>query len=440
MGIFTIILVSLLMIINGTAEKLHDAFGMIGELGSLNNNNNNNEDDEDDGIEAVEMSSSWRGKRCVVNVDSFGAVGDGISDDTQAFIGAWNKACSMQKSVLLVPKRRRYVVNATIFNGPCVGKLIVKIEGTIIAPAKIKEWDPKLTRIWLAYNNLTSVVFKGNGVIDGSGAPWWAASCKRNKSLPCTKAPTSLTIDNSSDIHVRDLTIRNSQQFHFTISRSHSVSVSNVLVTAPADSPNTDGIHILNSTKVVLKKCKIGTGDDCISIIAGSSNIKMKSITCGPGHGISIGSLGKDNATDFVKKIHLDGAFFKNTTNGVRIKSWQGGSGYAKEIKFENVIMEDVKNPIIIDQFYCDSTTPCANQTSAVKISDIKFKNIVGFTQSEVAMKFACSDTVPCKNIHLINIALISKNTTADTFCNSATVSEFGVVVPPVYCLLQDDA
>lgn len=40
----------------------------------------------------------------------------------------------------------------------------------------------------------------------------------------------------------------------------------------------------------------------------------------------------------------------------------QGGSGLACDIKFQNVLMENVSNPIIIDQYYCDSDRPCANQ------------------------------------------------------------------------------
>lgn len=32
----------------------------------------------------------------------------------------------------------------------------------------------------------------------------------------------------------------------------------------------------------------------------------------------------------------------------------QGGSGYAKNIMFQNVVMNNVSNPIIIDQNYCD--------------------------------------------------------------------------------------
>lgn len=70
----------------------------------------------------------------------------------------------------------------------------------------------------------------------------------------------ALTIDSSSSIKVKGLTIQNSQQMHFVISRSDSVRVSEVLVSAPGDSPNTDGIHITESTNVVLQDCKIGTG------------------------------------------------------------------------------------------------------------------------------------------------------------------------------------
>lgn len=212
-----------------------------------------------------------------------------------------------------------------------------------------------------------------------------------------------------------------------------------VRVSAPEDSPNTDGIHITESTNVVLQNCKIGTGDDCVSIVNASSNIKMKSIYCGPGHGISIGSLGKDNSTGIVTKVVLDTAYLRNTTNGVRIKTWQGGSGYVQAIRFQNVEMEDVANPIIIDQFYCDSPNVCLNQTSAVNISQIVYKNISGTTKSEKAIKFACSDTVPCTGIVLSNINLEKKDGTAEAYCHSATVFNHGNVHPSANCLSSSD-
>lgn len=40
----------------------------------------------------------------------------------------------------------------------------------------------------------------------------------------------------------------------------------------------------------------------------------------------------------------------------------QGGSGYASNIIFQNIDMVNVKNPIIIDQNYCDQDDPCKEQ------------------------------------------------------------------------------
>lgn len=435
MATFFVFLLSLLITAHGIAENgLHDTVALLRELESFDIH-------EEDEIEAFEMPSwtSGHGGKVLVNVDSFGAAGDGTSDDTQAFINAWNQACSTPKAVFLVPKERSYLVNATKFRGPCANRLTVQIDGTIVAPEEPKDWDPKLSRMWLGFFNLTGVLFQGHGVIDGSGSKWWAASCKKNKTNPCKGAPTALTIDSSSAITIRGLTIQNSQQMHFVISRSDSVRISRMLISSPGDSPNTDGIHLSESTNVVILNCKIGTGDDCISIVNASSTIKMKGIYCGPGHGISIGSLGKDNSTGIVTNVVLSGAFIKNATNGVRIKTWQGGSGYVKAVRFDNVMMEDVANPILIDQFYCDSPNPCSNLTTAVEISQIMYRNITGTTKSKEAMKFACSDTVPCRHIVLTNIDLQKKDGTAETYCNSVTGFGFGTINPPADCLTSDN-
>ncbi|TYI94258.1 hypothetical protein E1A91_D02G190800v1 [Gossypium mustelinum] len=414
-------------------NMLYDKFNILGELEDL--------DIAEEDMELFEDPSwiSERGGKVLVNVDSFGAVGDGVSDDTEAFRKAWNTSCATSKSVLLVPPGHRYLVNATRFKGPCEERLVVQIDGTIVALDEPNDWDPNLPRNWLVFSKLEGVVFQGNGVIDGSGSKWWASSCKKNKSNPCRGAPTALTIDSSSSIKVKGLTIQNSQQMNFVISRCESVRVSEVQVSCPGDSPNTDGIHITGSTNVVLQDSKIGTGDDCISIVNASSGIKMKRIYCGPGHGVSIGSLGKDNSTAIVTKVVLDTALLRETTNGVRIKTWQGGSGYVRGVRFENVRMEDVANPIIIDQFYCDSAKTCQNQTSAVQISQIMYRNISGTTKSKEAMKFACSDTTPCSNIVLSNINLEKKDGTAETYCNSAQGFGYGIVHPSADCLSSND-
>lgn len=70
----------------------------------------------------------------------------------------------------------------------------------------------------------------------------------------------------------------------------------------------------------------------------------------------------------------VSGAKLIGTTNGLRIKTWQGGSGYAKNIVFKNVLMDNVTNPIIIDQHYCDQEKPCQDQVMPLDLlSDISY-------------------------------------------------------------------
>ncbi|THU63776.1 hypothetical protein C4D60_Mb01t19400 [Musa balbisiana] len=62
---------------------------------------------------------------------------------------------------------------------------------------------------------------------------------------------------------------------------------------APQDSPNTDGIHIADSTNIQVVNSVIGSGDDCISIGPGYTNLTIFNVLCGPGHDISDHSLVK---------------------------------------------------------------------------------------------------------------------------------------------------
>jgi hypothetical protein len=38
--------------------------------------------------------------------------------------------------------------------------------------------------------------------------------------------------------------------------------------------------------------------------------------------------------------------------------------GFARNLRFQSIVMKNVSNPIVIDQYYCDQPTPCANQVN----------------------------------------------------------------------------
>lgn len=85
----------------------------------------------------------------------------------------------------------------------------------------------------------------------------------------------------------------------------------------------------------------------------------VKGVACDPVYGISFGSLRMDGGRVQVEAIQVDSCSFKATQNKARIKTWQGGSGHARNITFNNIKFYDTENPIIIDQYYRPHRIDC---------------------------------------------------------------------------------
>lgn len=140
-----------------------------------------------------------------------------------------------------------------------------------------------------------------------------------------------------------------------------------------------------------------------------------------------------------MSNVRVRDSVIKESDNGVRIKTWQGGSGAVTGITFSNVHMDNVRNPIIIDQFYCLSKE-CSNQTSGVFVSGIQYESIKGtYDIRSPPMHFACSDSVPCTNITLSDIELLPAlgEIVLDPYCWNAYGGLQSLTIPPVYCLLD---
>ncbi|KAF5804281.1 putative polygalacturonase [Helianthus annuus] len=365
------------------------------------------------------------------DVDSYGAKGDGKKDDTKAFKKAWKEACSSKTAAVFhVAKNKKYLVAPIRFEGPCKASITMQISGTILASEQESKYK-KDEKHWLRVDKVDDLVIEGGGVIDGNGDSWWKNSCKVDKSLPCKDAPTALTLYKCTSLTVNNLKIQNAQKMHISFDRCENVQVSDIQITAPEDSPNTDGIHVTHTQNITISDSVIGTGDDCISIVSGSQGVLATGITCGPGHGISIGSLGSKNSEAYVSDVTIDGANLTGTTNGVRIKTWQGGTGNASNIMFRNIILNNVSNPIIIDQNYCDQEKACKEQDNAVEIINVTYQNITGTSADKEAVIFDCSKSHPCRGIILkqINITQVGGDD-AKAICKNVELTPIKTVIP----------
>ncbi|XP_039116141.1 polygalacturonase At1g48100-like [Dioscorea cayenensis subsp. rotundata] len=379
----------------------------------------------------------------VFNVLDFGAKGDGLTDDTKAFQAAWAASCKVEASTMIIPSELEFLVGPISFSGPyCQPNIVFQLDGKIIAPTNPKAWGSGLLQ-WLEFTKLRGITIRGNGIIEGQGSVWWTntpfeddpVAIELNKKMPSIK-PTALRFYGSTNVTVTGITIQNSPQCHLKFDNCESVLVYNMTVSSPGDSLNTDGIHLQNSRGVTIHHTDLGCGDDCISIQTGCSNVYIHNVNCGPGHGISIGGLGRDNTKACVSNITVQYINMHDTMNGVRIKTWQGGSGSVQNVRFSNIDVSEVQTPIIIDQFYCDKST-CKNQTSAVALSGIKYENIKG-TYTVKPVHFACSDSIPCSDISLTQVELRplqEKYHMYDPFCWKTYGELYTETIPPIYCL-----
>ncbi|KAK8485994.1 hypothetical protein V6N11_069281 [Hibiscus sabdariffa] len=338
------------------------------------------------------------------NVMDYGAVGNGIADDSQAFIKAWKGVCGAKVggtiATLVVPQGKTFLVNLLEFEGPCQAKSIhVQLEGTLIAP-ETTSWENGQTGAWINFKSVDNLILDGGGKIDGRGSNWWQP-CKKTSTfgilLACNDRPGALFFHNCNGLRLKGLTHLDSPKRHIGINGCKDVVVSDLLIKAPEDSPNTDGIDISDSTNVLIQDSTIETGDDCVAINGGSSFINVTGVNCGPGHGI-------------------------------------------RKISFENILLNNVDNPIIINQFYQDKgklrSYGLFGKASAIEVSDVTYSDIQGTSASKQAIDLNCDNVVGCTNIVMKNIHITASADAPQiySFCNNAHGTAFDVS-PKVTCL-----
>ncbi|TYG52530.1 hypothetical protein ES288_D09G035600v1 [Gossypium darwinii] len=228
----------------------------------------------------------------------------------------------------------------------------------------------------------------GGGIFDGQGSIAYEKNKDPHNRAFRVKLPVNIRFDFVTNALIQDITSRDSKLFHVNVFACKNITLERFKVEAPADSPNTDGIHMGKSDWVNIIGCDIKTGDDCISIGDGTKNLDIKDITS--------------------EGVKVTNCTITNTSNGARIKTWPGESpGIVSDVHFEDIIVNNVSSPILIDQKYYPWSKCKINEESKVKLSNISFKNIRGTSALPEAVKFICSGSSPCQNVELADIDIM---------------------------------
>ncbi|XP_063216711.1 endo-polygalacturonase-like [Bacillus rossius redtenbacheri] len=203
----------------------------------------------------------------------------------------------------------------------------------------------------------------GKGVIDGQGGQkmtgtnttWWKLTHDARVTGKHQNNPRLIQINNSVDITVYQITLKNSPFYHLTSSETNGFTVWGITIDSANATSNNDGIDPTGSQNVTIAYCNISTIDDNIAIsalIAPSRHISLYKNHFNHGNGVAIGSPTNYGISD----VTFSALTLNHLTYGLYIKSDTLNGGLVTNITYDNICIENVRYPICLDTHYYNKT------------------------------------------------------------------------------------
>ena len=318
---------------------------------------------------------------CCLSVKDFGAVGDGVHEDTSA----------LQAAISFLPEGGRLLFPAgTYLTLPLALKSHITIElakgavllgspererypilpGTALDPVSGKELplaifegqEQRCYQSLLQADRAEDIAVVGQGTIDGNGqSGWWI----NFREFPAAR-PRVIFLNRCKGFTLHGVTVKNGPSWHIHPCFSQDISLLDCFVTAPKDSPNTDGTDPESCDGVRIIGCRYSVGDDCIAIKSGKIDMGRKYKTPADHHtirnclmefGHGAVTLGSELAAG-CRNLSVTQCYFRATDRGLRIKSRRGRGKdcVITGVLFDNIRMDKVLTPIVINMWYncCD--------------------------------------------------------------------------------------
>lgn len=270
-----------------------------------------------------------------------------------------------------------------------------------------------------------NLVIEGRGTIDGSGdlGDWWTWP---KETRDGARRPRGLHLVSCQDVTLIGFSIRNAPSWTIHPQGCERLNAAALHISAPHDSPNTDGFNPESCIDVKITGVRFSVGDDCIAIKAGkrgpvgeddhlspSRNIHVSRCLMERGHGgLVIGS----EMSGGVHNVSMEDCEMAGTDRGLRIKTRRGRGGAVTDIAIRRVLMDGVQTAISVNAHYhCDAdghshevqsrqAMPVGTGTPA--IDGITIENVEIRKLAHAAGAFLGLPESPIRNVHIRNIAI----------------------------------
>ncbi|OXM86551.1 glycoside hydrolase family 28 protein [Paenibacillus rigui] len=331
----------------------------------------------------------------VYNVLDYGAVGDGVTMNTEAIRRTLEACASAGGGTVWFPAGT-YLTGAIHLKSDMT--LHIDSGAKLLFSTNPDDYPTVLTR-WSGYQvhgyspliygiDLHHVTIQGGGIIDGQGPAWWLAyhECKAgrrpsterelefmklNRHLMEIKSnivewktqflrPALFQLFRCSHVRIEGVTLQNSPFWNTHLVYCDDVTIHSVLFQNPSDTPNGDGLDIDSCRYVRISDCQFDVGDDCLCLKSGidedgrrigipTENVTVTNCTMRSGHGGVV--LGSETAGG-IRHVVISNCVFIGTDRGIRFKSNRARGGTIEEVRISNIFMKSVLCPFAINAFY----------------------------------------------------------------------------------------
>ena len=298
------------------------------------------------------FTSLTQARGSVYNIRTYGAVGDGKTNDAQAIQKAVDACNAAGGGTVLVPAGSKYLAGP--FNLKSFVEFYVETGATVLASpnenlytqSAFKENKGEGT-IWIGGENIQQVSIDGGGIIDGNGISFMGAEDGDSYDLKpfniVDPRPHLMTIIGCNTLRIHDITIRNSAYWTVHLVGCTDVAISDVSILNSVKIRNSDGIDLDHSKQVRINNCNIESGDDGICF-----KNRREYAEYGPCENITVNNciltssscaikIGSENM-DSIRHIIISNCIIHNSNRGLGIQNRDEGT--VTDVTFSNIKIE----------------------------------------------------------------------------------------------------